>query len=304
MAIESEWGSGTYGAESNAAPAKNAKPFKKLDPKSVTPEQHAQHVANIEASVNSATPEERRGGKGWYKSAHRQAARVGAGIDPSASRNEQRKHWNEYYNSTSPGQRGENTTRAAAAIARLSPSSGGMNWERNVPAAYEVSQMSDEDADKVRSGKRSPVAGKNLRFASSQDIVKAHQLAHGDKKPEEVLPMHLKTGSFFQNINKPMQSGPVTVDARSHDITTGTRNKWGTDLGLGAKGRYDYFQGAHQEAARNLGMRPHQVQAISWVADKRRAVEQGVGITTDAKGNRVAGQGKMSKGGRQGTQAG
>jgi hypothetical protein len=274
--------------------------FQKLDPKSVTPEEHQQHVQNVVNSYTSATPAEKRGGANWYKSAHRQAAHIGAGVDPGKPRSERRKEFGQYLTSTGPAERAENTARAAATIARLSPSGGGMNWERNVPAAYEAGQMSHEDAAKVRSGDRSPLKGKNLRFASNQDVGKAHELAHGDKSPEEVLPMHLKTGSFFKNINKPMSSQDVTVDARSHDIASGTRNKWGTNLGLGSTGRYNYFADVHKEAARQLGMRPHQVQATSWVADKRHAQEQGVGAVHDAQGNRIKGGG----GGRQGTAAG
>jgi hypothetical protein len=289
MAIEHDWAPDSVGAHAQTgayepaakAAAKAADTFKPIQPKQFSPADTEQHVQNVVGSVQSATPSERRGGTRWYAKAHRDARTLAAGANPRNPGRTRRDAMKSF--SALPHEEQESRTRQqAGAIARLSPSGGGMNWERNVPAVHELNQMSNKQVDQVRAGNRSSLAGKNLRFASNRDIGSAHTLVTGENKPESVLPMELKTGHFYENIATGGKSGGSTVDARSHDIALGERHSWDTNRGLQTKGRYAYLDNVHAEAGKRLGMTPAATQATSWVADKRKAVESGQGLAGDS----------------------
>lgn len=285
MAIEHEWASGTYGerAQTGAyepaakAAAKAANTFKPIKPKDVTPAEREQHVQNVVRSVQAATPSERRGGAQWYQRAHRDAVTLAAGANPRTPGRSRREALKSF-RALPESEQKPRVEQAAGAVARLSPSGGGMNWERNVPAVHELGKMSGSQVDQVSRGNRSSLAGKNLRFASNRDIVSAHAVLHGDARPEDVLPMNLKTGHFYKNIAEPGKGHGATIDARSHDIALGQRQTWDTNRGLQSAGRYKHFEDVHSEAAKRLGMSPEGTQATSWVADKRAASAQGVGL--------------------------
>ena len=80
MAAFDDWGPDTTGGDHNN-PALSHEQFKPVQVKNVTPEEHAGHVKNIVDSVKAATPAERRGGARFYERAHRDATRVGLGLN-------------------------------------------------------------------------------------------------------------------------------------------------------------------------------------------------------------------------------
>lgn len=279
MAIEKNWLPGTHGAYAQEDHAPKVDNFKPIKPKDVTPAEREQHVQNVVGSVQSATPSERRAGAQWYSRAHRTAATLAAGANPLAPGRTRRQAKQQFSQLPESEQRSR-TEKSAGVLARLSPSGGGMSWEKSVPAAHELGKMTDKQIGQVNRGNRSSLSGKNLRFASNRDVVSAHAIHHGEAAPEDVLPMKLKTGHFYKNIAEPGKQHGATVDARSHDIALGERHSWDTNRGLRSAGRYKHFEDVHAEAGKRLGMQPEAVQATSWLADKRKALSTGQGVDT------------------------
>ena len=196
----------------------------------------------------------------------------------------------------------QHVRRAAGAIARLSPSGGGMHWESNPAAAYEAGRLPEADVQKLMRGgtkeqrqkTRQDVLGKGaLSRASSHDVIHAQRIMTGQVAPEEDIktgehPERVKIGSFYHNIAHPDTSPYSTIDARQHDTLTGVRRPWKkTDFReLRAKGRYDMLEEAQRQATMRInmgrysrgeeGLTPSGTQSITWLGD-RAAQEYGFG---------------------------
>lgn len=86
----------------------------------------------------------------------------------------------------------------------------------------------------------------------------------GRENPAVALGAGRKTQNFYRNIAWPELSGPVTVDRHAHDVA---RNQvFGkTDRGLSTPSRYETFANAYRAAANARGIRPHEMQAVTWV---------------------------------------
>jgi hypothetical protein len=83
--------------------------------------------------------------------------------------------------------------------------------------------------------------------------------------PEDVLPMERKTGHFYRCILDPADDWTVCVDRHAHDIAVG--QPYGSDdRGLSTTSRYNKIADAYRHAAREVGILPQQLQAITWVA--------------------------------------
>lgn len=94
-------------------------------------------------------------------------------------------------------------------------------------------------------------------------IRKAARIMAGED-PETVLPMDAKTGHFYRCIVNPADSEAVCIDRHAHDVAVGER--YGDkDRGLSAKGRYALIASLYREAARRLGFKPQEIQAVTWV---------------------------------------
>jgi len=131
--------------------------------------------------------------------------------------------------------------KGAGIIAVLSANTG---WTRNV----ELARM-------VADGKPAP------HFAVVQEKVTAIM---GGANPPSVIGKGLKTLNFFYNIATPGRSGPVTIDRHAHDIARGER--WGTrNRALTTGTRYAILKEAYRDAAALRGVRPHEMQAVTWV---------------------------------------
>lgn len=145
-----------------------------------------------------------------------------------------------------------------------------------VTAAHEhASAVANTAADTARA--QPHVAGTMLKHVSSvASIGQAHELLGGEKTAEQVLPMEVKTGAYYQNIRDPKHSRRATIDGRSHDIGVGRTLGWGVNRGLGGKARYGKIEEGHQIAADEMGMMPHQAQAVSWVHNKHKVEDSGL----------------------------
>lgn len=82
--------------------------------------------------------------------------------------------------------------------------------------------------------------------------------------PEDVLPMHMKTGHFYRCILDPTDPDPVVIDRHAHDVAVG-ETYGDSPRGLGAKGRYALLAHCYREAALRIGEVPSVVQAVTWV---------------------------------------
>jgi hypothetical protein len=138
------------------------------------------------------------------------------------------------------------TRKGAGVIAALSPQQG---WERNCKLA------------------EAAFAG-HLSGTVGNALAKTRMILEG-RDPADVLPYLRKTGNFYRNILDPTDPDPVTIDRHAHDVAVG--EVYGSrDRGLGCASRYATLAHAYREAARRLGELPCTVQAVTWVAHRRR----------------------------------
>jgi hypothetical protein len=279
---DSGWGADSMGAESDTAhkankPVKTRHPSDNLPVKDVDPASRRQQVDNVKGAIQSLSPNQQREGTNWYRNAHVTAAHV-ANEMPYGTPN--------------------HTDRATAAIARLSPSGGGMDWAKNPQAAKDVIHLNDAQADMVASGNRSPVKNTNLKYASNYDIGKAHAVTHDtNTQPQDTLTTQ-KIGHFYSNIRHPEGEGSIsaehatrhgdfynkvdpggaTVDGRADSILKGRHVAWGTPTGLGNQKRYDYESGVYKQAAAETGIKhAHAAQAMAWTAGEMAGRKGGGG---------------------------
>jgi hypothetical protein len=94
-------------------------------------------------------------------------------------------------------------------------------------------------------------------------LVKVAKIMAG-ADPADVLPMSSKTGNFYRAILDPSDPDAVVIDRHAHDVAVG--EVFGNeDRGLSNKNRYATLAHAYREAARQLGVLPSTVQAVTWV---------------------------------------
>lgn len=103
--------------------------------------------------------------------------------------------------------------------------------------------------------------GKEVRHLSKV-LDKVHRIMAGEPVLM-VLGSGQKTINFFLNIADPEASGAVTVDRHAHDVARG--QVWGNkQRGLTTVKRYDVLADAYRDAAALRGVRPHEMQAVTW----------------------------------------
>lgn len=130
----------------------------------------------------------------------------------------------------------------AGVIAALSPKT---EWGLNVSRAQEFM-------------KKGTVAG------LSANVRKAQRIREGED-PEEVLPMHLKTGHFYKNLSDPDNPNYLSVDTHAHDVASAMKPGYASRRGLGEAGRYNTFVSAYNLASQRLGIEiPNRVQSVTW----------------------------------------
>ena len=137
---------------------------------------------------------------------------------------------------------GLSLAQAAGVIAALSPQCG---WAENVRLADQAA------ADGTASGHTADACRKADAILAGAD-------------PFEVLGGR-KVRSFYSNIVRPTTAGAVTVDRHAVDMLVGRRGAV-EDRVLERIGAYARCAAVIRGVARDLGMRPHEVQAVAWVA--------------------------------------
>jgi len=132
-------------------------------------------------------------------------------------------------------------SKGAGVIAALSVNTG---WERNKDLAFAISQ-----------GKK---AGHFPKVLEKVGAIMAGE------NPLAVLGKGLKTLNFYMNIHQPEHTGAVTIDRHAHDVA---RNQvWGNrNRALTTGTRYAILKQAYRDASALRGVRPHEMQAVTWV---------------------------------------
>lgn len=141
--------------------------------------------------------------------------------------------------------------RAAGVIAALSPR---LRWDKNVAYARLAYSLKGYD-----------VTPEILSYIPTlnNSRTKALAMVNGER-PENVLGNGLKTNAFYDNIARPYDSLAVTVDKHAFDIANNLRTPY---KGMVITDKvYRSMADAYAIAAREVGILPMQVQAITWVA--------------------------------------
>lgn len=191
---------------------------------------HHLMVERILFVYGQAEPIEQTAGLRWYDSAHLFAA----GLARSTAGRRYRL----------------SVRRAAGIIAALSPQKG---WQLNQALADDLV--------------RTETCGQTER-----NVWKARSILFGEDPTTVLAPPNparitgRKVRSFFDNIVDPKRSTAVTVDRHALDIVTAT---YGNTISLDDAGRYDRVADAYRDAAALVGLRPHEIQAITWVTWRR-----------------------------------
>lgn len=192
---------------------------------------------NILRVYELANDLDRADGLRWYASAHEQAILT-------ADRN------------------GITLEQSAGVIAAISP---GLQWGLNVMQAESLIRAYLAHAEL-------PMVGVYGR----KNVDKAIRILEGEA-PLEVLPLTgPKVRAFYACILNPQTSTEVCVDRHAKCLALGLR---GTRKGAASSNKdaivqpaqYPYYAWHYRKLAERLGLVPHQLQAITWVAWRRTA---------------------------------
>lgn len=137
--------------------------------------------------------------------------------------------------------------QAAGILAALSP---GTSWDDNCDGAIELA-----------------ATGAGFYRQSDDNNAKALAILNG-AEPLTVLGGR-KVRSFFANILNPHTSGAVTIDRHALAILFGRPLSERELKVLARRGVYTVAAGIYRAVARIYGIRPLQLQAITWVAWRR-----------------------------------
>lgn len=137
---------------------------------------------------------------------------------------------------------GLSVRQCAGVLAALSPQTG---WAENVRLADVAC------GEGSASGHTGDACDKADRILTGED-------------PSDVLGGR-KVRSFFTNIVRPLSVGAVTVDRHCVDMLVGRRGAVAGRV-LDRPGAYALCAAVVRSVAREVWMRPHEVQAVAWVA--------------------------------------
>ena len=134
--------------------------------------------------------------------------------------------------------------QAIGIVAALSPR---VNWGRNVVAAQNL----------IRG-----IAGEG--FGANK--VKAHKILEGSD-PKDILRGN-KVTAFYSNISRPSTSQEVTIDRWAIRVTLGA-DHWSEKVNTPTPKQYLQLGNEYREVAALVGLKPLELQAITWVTIKR-----------------------------------
>jgi len=146
---------------------------------------------------------------------------------------------------------------AAGVVAALSP---GLRWERNIPAAARVAARPEKP----------DLMGLGVRWWDG--VRKAVRILAGES-PETVLRGN-KVRAFYRCILNPCDDFAVCVDGHAYSIWHGKRTTLDETPNLTDE-RYETIAAAYRKVAKEVGLLPMQVQAITWVVWRRLHLDNG-----------------------------
>ena len=190
-----------------------------------------QHVRNILKVYRRATSEDVANGLEWYDRAKRYAS-----IISNLS--------------------GVNLNTVVGVMAALSPNN---RWERNVKDTERMvwAWVKGEDLTDFK------VSCYNTMKA------KAWSILEDDLTDDDAILTRLngqKIRSFYSNIRG---LDEVTIDGHAYNIALGIRQGLTSDKTNMGKKLYRDMQSAYVKAAKRVGIKPHELQAITWTTWKR-----------------------------------
>jgi hypothetical protein len=190
-----------------------------------------QHVRNILKVYRRATPEDTANGLEWYDRAKRHAKAIST----------------KYF---------IHTHTVIGVMAALSPNN---RWERNVKDTERMCQawVNGEDLSDFK------VSCYNTMKQ------KAWSILEDDLTDDDDILTRLngqKIRSFYSNIRGLTE---VTIDGHAYNIALGIRQGLTSDKTNMGKKLYREMQSAYVKAAKRVGVKPHELQAITWTTWKR-----------------------------------
>jgi len=190
-----------------------------------------QHVRNILKVYRRATPEDTVNGLEWYDRAKRHAKAIST----------------KYF---------IHTHTVIGVMAALSPNN---RWERNVKDTERMCQawINGEDLTDFK------VSCYNTMKQ------KAWSILEDDLTDDDDILTRLngqKIRSFYSNIRGLTE---VTIDGHAYNIALGIRQGLTSDKTNMGKKLYREMQSAYVKAAKRVGVKPHELQAITWTTWKR-----------------------------------
>jgi hypothetical protein len=139
--------------------------------------------------------------------------------------------------------------QTAGIVAALSPQ---VSWEVNQTIALKAA------------------SGRRYTGQTGPNMSKASRIRNGED-PSEVLFTSEKSGqkvrAFFACIESPETTDAVCIDRHAYSLAEGllTNDDRERSNALRRKGVYATLEASYREAARILGVRPHEVQAVTWI---------------------------------------
>jgi hypothetical protein len=190
-----------------------------------------QHVRNILKVYRRATPEDTANGLEWYDRAKRHAKAIST----------------KYF---------IHTHTVIGVMAALSPNN---RWERNVKDTERMvwAWVKGEDLSDFK------VSCYNTMKQ------KAWSILEDDLTDDDDILTRLngqKIRSFYSNIRG---LDEVTIDGHAYNIALGIRQGLTSDKTNMGKKLYREMQEAYVKAAKRVGVKPHELQAITWTTWKR-----------------------------------
>lgn len=240
-----------------------------LDP---SPRYAMQRIRNMYVVARDTAPDLHAEGMAWYGNVHDAIRKSGLGVH-----------------------------RGAGVVAAVSPN---MDFERNnIQALSDIQHLTGKDWNMINSAageKKRPQEitdmlserAPSLGHAPSRGLINAGRIMHGENY-NDVLSAQTapKTNAFAHNLEHPEVFGKTTIDGRQADVVVDAMRPWGSpknkdgkfpegtprpnrniqsaELKSGKETRYETYSRHHSAVAQSLGIKPHELQAVTWTFGKQ-----------------------------------
>jgi len=195
-------------------------------------------VNNILSVYNSATLTEKADGINWYNDARQICKRLAEKYEQSFE-------------------------TVCYVMAALSPNN---KWQRNILDTERVLNLFHSGELRVRVfqyGNGDKEALKGIACTYTANLIKANAILETNDFSHL---KGLKVNNFAQNICSP-ENDAVTIDYHAISIALGVRHTIDTVKSVNYKGKnYEKFVNAYKIAANEIGIKPFELQAITWTA--------------------------------------